>query len=278
MPYRVAQCCRGRAFGPAGCDLPPWCWAVMIGSGLLIWGVKGVRGTLSQPLFHIKITLVLAMVVLSSSALGFRRWLRTCAAPGALPPAAEVARVRRLVMIQSHVLPVVAVIASVLGARLVVDIFPIKSPPGWSRRAFAIGPWRDGAPGVNFFTSSRHSLAEGLALVALERLGLGVGVAGFHLVLLVAGLLLRQVFAEGLALVAFMSPASLLQVAIFDCCLVGAWRLRRRERPKPNGEGWPSAVREKKVSMESPGVDGYAAAGALHHRTRGRQREQVTTT
>ena len=30
---------------------------------------------------------------------------------GALPPAAEVARVRRLVMIQSHVLPVVAVIA-----------------------------------------------------------------------------------------------------------------------------------------------------------------------
>jgi len=88
--------------------------AVMIGSGLarLIWGVKGASWYLSQPLFHIKITLVLAMVVLSFvPSAAFRRWRQNLRSTGALPPAAEVARVRRLMMIQSHVLPVVAVIA-----------------------------------------------------------------------------------------------------------------------------------------------------------------------
>ena len=88
--------------------------AVMIGSGVarLIWGVKGASWYLSQPLFHIKITLVLAMVLLSFvPSAAFRRWRQNLRSTGALPPAAEIARVRRLVMIQSHVLPVVAVIA-----------------------------------------------------------------------------------------------------------------------------------------------------------------------
>ncbi|WP_026435419.1 DUF2214 family protein [Acidovorax sp. JHL-9] len=87
---------------------------VMVASGLarLIWGVKGASWYLSQPLFHLKITLVVAMVVLSFvPSLAFRRWHRTLRSTGALPDATEVARVRRLVMIQSHVLPVVAVIA-----------------------------------------------------------------------------------------------------------------------------------------------------------------------
>ena len=87
---------------------------VMIGSGLVrvFWGVKGASWYLSQPLFHLKITLVLAMVVLSFvPSAAFRRWRQNLRSTGALPPAAEVARVRRLVMIQSHVLPVVAVIA-----------------------------------------------------------------------------------------------------------------------------------------------------------------------
>ncbi|PJI95719.1 putative membrane protein [Acidovorax sp. 69] len=88
--------------------------AVMIGSGLarVLWGVKGASWYLSQPLFHIKITIVLAMVVLSFvPSVAFRRWRHTVRSTGALPDAFEVARVRRLVMIQSHVLPVVAVIA-----------------------------------------------------------------------------------------------------------------------------------------------------------------------
>ena len=87
---------------------------VLIGTGVarLLWGVKGTSWYLSQPLFHIKITLVLAMVVLSFvSSAAFRRWRNTLRSTGALPAPAEVARARRWVMIQSHVLPVVAVIA-----------------------------------------------------------------------------------------------------------------------------------------------------------------------
>ena len=87
---------------------------VMIGSGLVrvFWGVKGASWYLSQPLFHLKITLVLAMVVLSVvPSLAFRRWRQRLRSTGALPDAPAVAKVRRLVMIQSHLLPVVAVIA-----------------------------------------------------------------------------------------------------------------------------------------------------------------------
>lgn len=88
--------------------------AVMLASGVarVLWGVKGASWYLSQPLFHLKITLVLAMVVLSFlPSLAFRRWRRQLRSTGALPAADEVAKVRRWVMIQSHVLPVVAVIA-----------------------------------------------------------------------------------------------------------------------------------------------------------------------
>ncbi len=87
---------------------------VVIGSGIarVIWGVKGASWYLSQPLFHIKITIVLAMVILSfMPSLAFRRWRRNLLSTGALPGEPEVSKVRRLVMIQSHVLPVVAVIA-----------------------------------------------------------------------------------------------------------------------------------------------------------------------
>lgn len=88
--------------------------AVMLGSGVarVLWGVKGMSWYVSQPLFHLKITLVLAMVVLSFwPSLAFRRWRGQLRATGALPAADEVAKVRRWVMIQSHVLPVVALIA-----------------------------------------------------------------------------------------------------------------------------------------------------------------------
>ena len=87
---------------------------LMIGSGLarLIWGIKGASWYLSQPMFHIKITIVVAMAVLSIwPSIMFRRWRRNLRATGAMPEALEVKKVRRLVMIQSHVLPVIAVIA-----------------------------------------------------------------------------------------------------------------------------------------------------------------------
>lgn len=87
---------------------------LMIASGIarLIWGIKGASWYLSQPMFHIKITIVVAMAVLSIwPSIMFRRWRRNLRTTGAMPADLEVKKVRRLVMIQSHVLPVVAVIA-----------------------------------------------------------------------------------------------------------------------------------------------------------------------
>ena len=87
---------------------------VLIASGLarVVWGIKGVSWYVSQPLFHIKITIVVVMAILSIwPSIMFRRWRRNLKASGALPDELEVKKVRRLVMIQSHVLPVVAVIA-----------------------------------------------------------------------------------------------------------------------------------------------------------------------
>jgi putative membrane protein len=87
---------------------------LVIGSGVgrLVWGVKGISWYLSQPMFHIKITIVVVMAILSIwPSMVFRRWRRSLRATGAMPQAQEVKKVRRLVMIQSHLLPVVAVIA-----------------------------------------------------------------------------------------------------------------------------------------------------------------------
>lgn len=87
---------------------------LMIASGIarLIWGIKGASWYLSQPMFHIKITIVLVMAILSIwPSIMFRRWRHNLRATGALPGELEVKKVRRLVMIQSHTLPVVAVIA-----------------------------------------------------------------------------------------------------------------------------------------------------------------------
>ena len=87
---------------------------VVLGSGLarVFWGIKGASWYWSQPLLHTKITLFVVMVLLSiQPTLAFRRWRRNLRATGALPLAPEVSRVRRLVMWQSHLLPVVALLA-----------------------------------------------------------------------------------------------------------------------------------------------------------------------
>lgn len=87
---------------------------LMIASGIarLIWGIKGASWYLSQPMFHIKITIVVVMAILSIwPSIMFRRWRHNLRTTGALPGELEVKKVRRLVMIQSHALPVVAVIA-----------------------------------------------------------------------------------------------------------------------------------------------------------------------
>ncbi len=87
---------------------------VLVATGLarVFFGVKGMSWYISQPMFHLKITLVVAIAIVSIfPTIAFRRWLRQLRANGSLPDAAEVARVRRLVMLQAHVIPMVAVIA-----------------------------------------------------------------------------------------------------------------------------------------------------------------------
>ena len=86
----------------------------VIATGLarLAWGIKGASWYVSQPLFHLKMAVVVAMVVLSFwPSAAFRRWRSNLRAMGQLPAAAEVGRARRLVMVGSHLLPVAAVIA-----------------------------------------------------------------------------------------------------------------------------------------------------------------------
>lgn len=83
-------------------------------SGLarIFWGIKGASWYLTQPMLHAKLTLFVVMLLLSiAPTLAFRRWRRAVRSSGSLPAAAEVRKTRRLIMVQSHILPVVAVIA-----------------------------------------------------------------------------------------------------------------------------------------------------------------------
>lgn len=85
---------------------------LLTGLARVVWGIKGMSWYVSQPLFHVKVTLFVVMALLSIwPTLSFRRWRRNLRATGVLPEARDVGRVRRLVMVQSHVLPLVAVIA-----------------------------------------------------------------------------------------------------------------------------------------------------------------------
>ena len=88
--------------------------ATLVASGLvrIVWGIKGVSWYLTQPMLHAKLTLLLVMIALSiAPTLAFRRWRSALRTSGALPAAAEVKATRRLIMVQSHLLPVVAVVA-----------------------------------------------------------------------------------------------------------------------------------------------------------------------
>ena len=87
----------------------------LLASGLarIFWGIKGSAWYWSQPLLHAKLTLVLVRLLLSiAPTLAFRRWRRALRANGRLPGAVEVRKARRLIMVQSHLLPLVAVIAA----------------------------------------------------------------------------------------------------------------------------------------------------------------------
>ncbi|WP_159917833.1 DUF2214 family protein [Pantoea sp. 18069] len=85
---------------------------LLTGLARLYWGTKGMTWYVSQPLFHVKMTLFVLVALLSiKPSLTFRRWVRGLAAGQSLPDAQEVGRTRRWIMVQAHVVPVIAVIA-----------------------------------------------------------------------------------------------------------------------------------------------------------------------
>ena len=85
-------------------------------SGLMrfFWGVKGAGFYTANPMFHIKVTLFVAIGVLSIlPTLQFIRWAKKLAADAPFEaPESERKRARRLVMIEIHlatILPLLAV-------------------------------------------------------------------------------------------------------------------------------------------------------------------------
>lgn len=85
---------------------------LLTGLARLYWGTKGMAWYVSQPLFHIKMTLFVLVGLLSiKPSLAFRRWMRGLAGGQSLPDAQEVGRTRRWIMVQAHLVPIIAVVA-----------------------------------------------------------------------------------------------------------------------------------------------------------------------
>ena len=87
---------------------------VLLLSGIarVVWGAKGMDWYMSQPLFHLKVTLfVLAGLLSIKPSLDFRRWRKALDAHGSLPAEGEVRAARRWIMWQAHLIPVIAVVA-----------------------------------------------------------------------------------------------------------------------------------------------------------------------
>ena len=85
---------------------------LLTGLARLFLGVKGLGGYAALPLFHVKMTLFVLAVLLSlKPTLTFRRWKKALDATGQLPAADEVARTRKWVMWQAHLIPVIAIVA-----------------------------------------------------------------------------------------------------------------------------------------------------------------------
>lgn len=85
---------------------------LLTGLARLFWGVKGIAGYTGSPLFHLKMTLFVVGGLLSiKPTIAFRRWKRALDTSGQLPSDADIAETRRWVMWQSHVIPLIAVVA-----------------------------------------------------------------------------------------------------------------------------------------------------------------------
>ena len=89
----------------------------VLATGLLriYLGPKGATWYWGNWLLHAKIGLFVVAALLSiPPTLRFARWRKQLRADGALPAAEEVRKVRRLVMVQAHVIPLIPLAAAFL--------------------------------------------------------------------------------------------------------------------------------------------------------------------
>jgi putative membrane protein len=89
----------------------------VFGTGLLriYLGAKGSGWYWGNWLLHVKLALFVAAALLSiQPTLRFARWRKELRAGGALPAADEVRKVRKLVMVQAHIIPLIPLAAAFL--------------------------------------------------------------------------------------------------------------------------------------------------------------------
>jgi putative membrane protein len=85
---------------------------VLTGLARIGWGIKGGAWYWSNWLLHLKLTLTVVVLALSvRPTLRLRRWVAALRADGSLPAGEEVARVRRTVMISTHLVALIPLAA-----------------------------------------------------------------------------------------------------------------------------------------------------------------------
>jgi len=85
---------------------------LLTGVARTLWGMKGAGWFWSQPLLWTKLGLFVVIGLLSiKPTLAFLRWRKTLEASGALPPPDEVRAIRRIVMIEAHLLVLIPLAA-----------------------------------------------------------------------------------------------------------------------------------------------------------------------
>lgn len=85
---------------------------LLTGIARIVWGAKGLTWYVSQPLFHVKMLLFFVTALLSlRPTFTIRRWVKALNVAGTLPQPESVRWVRKWIMVQAHIIPVIAVIA-----------------------------------------------------------------------------------------------------------------------------------------------------------------------
>lgn len=79
------------------------------------WGMKGFGWYWSQPLLHAKVTLLVAIGLMSlKPTFAFQRWRRVLLATGALPEPQDVRATRRWIMMSTHLIGLILLLAVLL--------------------------------------------------------------------------------------------------------------------------------------------------------------------